>query len=377
MKPENMTILCVDDTPANIRLLTHYLEKQGYNVLTAEDGFEGFKAAIQYQPDLVLLDVMMPGTDGYEVCELLKAEETTKDIPIVFLTAKNDVEDRLHGFELGAKDYITKPFNLSEISTRIKTQLELKYLQSQNIRLSRSIYRIQKAAGAGYMGVSLSAHVKSLLDMLHSRLKRIQDKADADSAVQQAVSIALELETRIKLLTETWGSYADTASSKASVFDLTPLVIEVIELVEANIDDIDIEYEAASDRFMIKSVSTVIRDALTGLIMNIAPEMKYQGTFSIGTGMTHLPEKFAQKTGGDTAEQYLHIGVTCKCKWTEKDIPDLEFDNFYVSEKHAGFAAALTITQAYVSVCGGAVDVREADKGGLIVSLYVPAEIAE
>ena len=74
MNPQEITILTVDDTPANVRLLTHYLEKQGYNVLTAEDGFEGFKAAIQYHPDLILLDVMMPGTDGYEVCELLKTE---------------------------------------------------------------------------------------------------------------------------------------------------------------------------------------------------------------------------------------------------------------------------------------------------------------
>lgn len=139
MRPETKTILTVDDTPANIRLLTHYLEKQGYRVLTAEDGFEGFKAAIHHHPDLILLDIMMPGTDGYEVCELLKAEEETRDIPIVFLTAKADVEDKVKGFELGAADYITKPFNLVEIAARVQNQLELKYLQKQNNRFVRHL----------------------------------------------------------------------------------------------------------------------------------------------------------------------------------------------------------------------------------------------
>jgi len=138
MKSKHKTILTVDDTPANIRLLTHYLEKQGYEVITAEDGFEGFKAAIQYHPDLVLLDIMMPGTDGYEVCELLKAEEETKDIPVVFLTAKADVEDKVKGYELGAVDYITKPFNLVEIATRVQTQLDLKDLQEQCQRYHHS-----------------------------------------------------------------------------------------------------------------------------------------------------------------------------------------------------------------------------------------------
>jgi DNA-binding response OmpR family regulator len=139
MRPETKTILTVDDTPANIRLLTHYLEKQGYRVLTAEDGFEGFKAAIHHHPDLILLDIMMPGTDGYEVCELLKAEEETRDIPVVFLTAKADVEDKVKGFELGAADYITKPFNLVEIAARVQNQLELKYLQKQNNRFLRHL----------------------------------------------------------------------------------------------------------------------------------------------------------------------------------------------------------------------------------------------
>jgi CheY-like chemotaxis protein len=171
MRPEQMTILTVDDTPANIRLLTHYLEKQGYRVLTAEDGFEGFKAAIQHHPDLVLLDVMMPGTDGYEVCELLKAEEETKDIPIMFLTAKAEVEDRIRGFELGAVDYITKPFNLTEISTRLRTHLRLKYLEKERLQTRKILLQTQKLASLGKSGTVFVDRLSGLTEKIGKGLK--------------------------------------------------------------------------------------------------------------------------------------------------------------------------------------------------------------
>ena len=377
MKPENMTILTVDDTPANIRLLTHYLEKQGYKVLTAEDGFEGFKAAIQYKPDLVLLDVMMPGTDGYEVCELLKAEETTKDIPIVFLTAKNDVEDRLHGFELGAKDYITKPFNLSEISTRIKTQLELKYLQAQNKRLSQLLFQNQRAAGAGFIGQNISKHLKSLLDMLHSRLKRIQEKSDPGSPVQQAASIALELENRIKLFTETWDRFAEFRTESVEMFDTVQLIIDVIEIVESNNSELEISYDVPESPLYIKTQRSLIQNTLITLLVNIASIVRYQGSLGIMANMSQLPKRLEERAGEEIASEYLHVSVLCKCKWTKKDIPQPELDQFYVSEKYPDFALGLTTAEAFVSQCNGVLDVELSDNQGVEISAYFPAEFVE
>ncbi|HDQ44057.1 MAG TPA: hybrid sensor histidine kinase/response regulator [bacterium] len=175
MKPESMTILTVDDTPANIRLLTHYLEKQGYRVITAEDGFEGFKAAMQHHPDLILLDVMMPGTDGYEVCELLKAEEETKNIPVMFLTAKADVEDKIRGFEMGAVDYITKPFNLAEISTRVENQLTMKHIQRQNVRYRKLIQSLAHLSNRGKIGEVFANAAREAVQTLEDELESVAD----------------------------------------------------------------------------------------------------------------------------------------------------------------------------------------------------------
>jgi len=376
MKPENMTILTVDDTPANIRLLTHYLEKEGYNVLTAEDGFEGFKSAIKYHPDLVLLDVMMPGTDGYEVCELLKAEETTKDIPIVFLTAKTDVEDRLHGFELGAKDFITKPFNLSEISTRIKTQLELTYLKIQNEHLSEALFSSQRAAGSGYIGLKLSTQIKSFLDMLHSRLKRIQEKADPDSAVQQAASIAVELESRIKLLVETWYDFADEKPEIPRVFNLVPLLIDIVELIEFNVEGISVKYSVPEEPVMIESRYSLIQQAMIALLVNLSAEVKYQGGIEISSSMGRLPKRFENQLKEKPESEYLHISIQCECKWGTDDIPSVELENFYFSKNHPDAAFGLTVASAFVTRYQGIAAIEQGNSNGVMISLYIPANSA-
>lgn len=106
-----LTILVVDDTPENIDVLDGLLSDE-YKIKIAVNGEKALKIAeASPQPDLILLDIMMPGMDGYEVCEKLKANPTTKNIPVIFLTAKTEVEDETKGFQLGAVDYITKPIS--------------------------------------------------------------------------------------------------------------------------------------------------------------------------------------------------------------------------------------------------------------------------
>lgn len=117
------TLLIVDDTPQNIDVLRGIL-KGSYKVKVATDGEKAIKVAFsKNKPDLILLDIMMPGMDGYEVCRQLKANEETKDIPIIFVTAKNEVEDESKGFDLGAADYITKPVSPILVKKRVLSQL--------------------------------------------------------------------------------------------------------------------------------------------------------------------------------------------------------------------------------------------------------------
>jgi sigma-B regulation protein RsbU (phosphoserine phosphatase) len=148
-------VLIVDDTPENIQVLMETLKDQ-YTIVAAINGEKALKMAVaEPKPDLILLDVMMPGMDGYEVCRKLKADEQVSHIPIIFVTAKTEVEDETLGFELGAVDYITKPFSIPVVRARVKAHLELKIL--------RDLEAIQRAK------------LETLLDTLNRELAEAAD----------------------------------------------------------------------------------------------------------------------------------------------------------------------------------------------------------
>jgi two-component system cell cycle response regulator len=118
-------ILVIDDLPENVFMLQDRLEHEGFEVLTAYDGYTGIDKAKNDQPDLILLDIMMPDITGLEVCKILVNEPVTKDIPIILVTAKSGAEDTKEGLEAGAFDYIKKPFNRIELLARVKSALQL------------------------------------------------------------------------------------------------------------------------------------------------------------------------------------------------------------------------------------------------------------
>jgi putative two-component system response regulator len=139
---ERPTILLVDDTPANLSLLANLL-KDEYRIKLANNGSKALEVATAAPPDMVLLDIMMPQMDGYEVCRRLKSQEATRDIPVIFLTAKNETEDEELGFEVGAVDFIQKPISAPIVIARVKTHLEIKFwrdsLQHQNAWLQQQV----------------------------------------------------------------------------------------------------------------------------------------------------------------------------------------------------------------------------------------------
>ena len=136
-------ILIVDDDLDTLRLVGLMLQRQGYNIVAATNGEQGLAKAFEEKPDLILLDVMMPEMDGYEVCRRLQADVKTREIPVIFVTAKADEQDEEFGLGLGAVDYITKPINPAIVRARIKTQLALKasadFLRDKGSFLERQI----------------------------------------------------------------------------------------------------------------------------------------------------------------------------------------------------------------------------------------------
>lgn len=167
MKNEIRTakIMIVDDTPANLEVLEEILNAKGYAVMSFPQGARALLAAVKTSPDLILLDIMMPRMDGYEVCTRLKAHKETADIPVIFLSAMSDPEDKVKAFSVGGVDYITKPFHAREVLARVSTHLSLRQM-----RLELQQY---------------NAHLE---EIIQSQVKEIQDSQLATITVISSLS---------------------------------------------------------------------------------------------------------------------------------------------------------------------------------------------
>lgn len=140
-------ILVVDDTPANLRLLCQMLAGRGYRVRAATSGARALASIAAEQPDLILLDIRMNGMNGFEVCDRLKGDTRTRDIPVLFISALTELEDKMRAFAVGGVDYITKPFHVEEVLARVETHLSLRRLQGRLLEANKKFARELALAG--------------------------------------------------------------------------------------------------------------------------------------------------------------------------------------------------------------------------------------
>jgi diguanylate cyclase (GGDEF)-like protein len=189
------TVLIVDDTPANVGILVEYLEDRQVRVAVAQEGEEGLARAEFVQPDLILLDVMMPGMDGFETCRRLKASAATRDIPVIFMTALTETPDKLAGFAAGGVDYVTKPFQIDEVWARVTTHLALrsaqKRLAEQNTQLQQEIARRRRA----------EADLQAANDLLEARVaERTAELVSTNARLEQKIADYNQAERRIDFM---------------------------------------------------------------------------------------------------------------------------------------------------------------------------------
>ncbi len=144
MQDQAATILVVDDQPANLKVLFSLFKQQDFTVRIAESGELALKILTNFQPDIILLDVMMPGMNGFATCQMIKQNPATADIPVIFITALDSIEDKASGFAAGGVDYITKPFELVEVLARVNTHITLR---KQKLELEEALAEVERLSG--------------------------------------------------------------------------------------------------------------------------------------------------------------------------------------------------------------------------------------
>lgn len=284
---EEAKILLVDDSVQNLRLLGNMLREKNYQIALAQNGKEGLQLASRIMPDLILLDIMMPELDGYEVCKRLKDDKNTRHIPVIFLTAKTSNNDIVNGFQMGGVDYITKPFNKEELFMRIKTHLELKHAHDKISRQAESLKELNATKDKMFSVISHDLRaplggIKSMLDLMYDDQR--DDKQISPQSLNSLKNAADQTYNLLENLLYWSRSQRDRLANNPEMVNIYDLVVENMELLQTMSENkqlevknqVDPNAQAWADRNMVKTV-------LRNLIINAIKFTREKGRITLAS----------------------------------------------------------------------------------------------
>jgi signal transduction histidine kinase len=351
------TILIVDDTPANLALIVEYLEARHFRMLVAQGGEEGLQRATLVQPDLILLDAIMPGIDGFEVCRRLKARESTRDIPVVFMTSLADTQDKLTAFAVGAVDYVVKPLQVEEVMARVNAQLALRAMHRQLAAANRELeafsYSVSHDLRAPLRAISSFAQIlyKDCRADLGEEGRRCLDKIIATS-------------DRMATLIEDLLRYARTARSAAEAVPvpLAPLAQHLTTVFGERIASAGAHVEIVEPLDTPLGDPTLIGQILNNLLDNALTYRSVHGTPRVRIT--------SRRIGGHVVIEVVDNGIGIEPEYYEKIFQ--VFQRLHSSDEYPGTGLGLAIVAKAVQVMEGDVSVESAPGRGSTFTVRLP-----
>ena len=370
MKLENAKILLIDDNPKNLQVAMNILNSEGYHLIYAQDGKKGLELALKNSFDLILLDVIMPAMNGYEVCQKLKSNPKTKDIPIIFLTVKDEEKDIVKGFECGGVDYVTKPFYTAVLLKRVKTHITLSYTtkelkqlnetleqkvkkQVESMRLKDQIlFQQSKMASMGEMianiahqwrqplgaisATNLLIKTKLLVDEFElSKKEGVEECKDfIDTKLDDIADYILTLSTTINDFRNFFKPQKDI-----SKFNLEELIQKSVKLLSANFQDNNIKIiNKVKDTEMVG-----LENELAQVIINILNNAK-----DALMQNEDLKEKLIFITS-TKENDFIKISIKDNAKGIKEDIMDKIFEPYFTTKHQTqGTGIGLYMTKEIV-----------------------------
>jgi signal transduction histidine kinase len=349
MKPR---ILVVDDNETSLELLATKLEAEGYEVEKGKNGLEGLEKAEAFHPDLIMLDIMMPRMDGYEVCRRLKAKEETRYIPIVMLTARTELEDKMLGLELGAEDYMTKPYSLLEVSARVKSLLRMRELQ-------KKLRDSEKMAALGEMAGGIAHEVRNPLVTIGGLARRLHEH-QADEEHRLYAQKIIEGVERLERMCKRIDEYMGILVSNLEHGDINTVITNALEDMKDHIvkKDIDVVTRLTDKPVMLNMDPTNLKIAICNIVQNSIDAINGKGEIRVGT---------------ELKDGTLLVSISDNgCGMEEKDIRKI-FHPFHTS-KMKGAGLGLTISYRIIHDHGGDIKVASKKGEGTTITISLPIE---
>jgi len=362
MDRNNFKILIVDDIPTNIQVLGSVLRKAGYEVAFTDNGQDAINKAKSNHYDLILLDIMMPSMDGFEACRILKKNPESKDIPIIFLTAKTDSESLIKGFDLGAVDYLTKPFKAAELLARVKTHIALKYTTEELVKSNAmkdklfSIIAHDLRGPVGNFGAALAVLIENLDTFDKETLSEIL------SDLKNSASRSYEL---LQNLLKWARSQNNTIEFAPANQNLNQIIQENVELLQSSAaqKQITIKSEIHNEIFVfadINMLKTILRNLLSNAIKFSFP----QGEVIVNVTKS---DNFAEIAIED-------FGIGIKKENIEKLMTSHEYFSTYGTANEKGTGLGLNLCKDFVERNGGKINIESEEGKGTKIYFTLPLE---
>lgn len=364
---ENL-ILIVDDEPANLGILVDILKDTGINVSVALNGEKGIEQAETVRPDLILLDIMMPGIDGFETCRRLKQNDATRDIPVIFLTALSDTDQVVKGFEAGAVDYITKPFRQMEILVRINTQLALRK-QIKNIIAKKTMEMSMLMAGG------IAHEFNNKLFVVIGRCELLRDDYPHDKNITEHADEISGATGKMVNLVHRLLAYTSQMPGRPEPVLFNLFIKDTIAIIRHNMEQrISIETDLSPHIRKVNMDQKYMQLAMSEILTNAVEAISGTGTIIIRTKLADkkLSEPFFNaKTG---TEEYVWLEIEDNGAGMDNKTKEKMWDPFFTT-KFQGRGMGMSVISGIIRTHGGKIRVEsEPGKGTCIHILLLHSE---
>lgn len=362
------TILVVDDHPINITLIKKRLEREGMRVITANSGSECLTVTRQEDPDLILLDVMMPQMDGYETCRRLKQDTATRSIPVVFLTASDSKEGMLEGLEAGGIDYLFKPVDLDEMVARVRSQLKYQAIIKQNLDLTERLSDARRAAALGALSQGISHNLNNLLGVIYGFVGLARLNVNKPAELRKNLDKIEEGITRMTKIIRQVTSVSTRLQVTTSRLDPTRLAENAVTRLhnEFRIPG-DIEIVNDSGGIEVMGNIEILEDALGKLLLN-AWESYAQPP--AGQPFAEIHIRTAMRRG----RRFIEYHVLDRGRGLDPEIRDHIFEPFVSTKTTVGVGMGLTIARHAIRNLGGEIELVDREDGsGVDACIALPA----
>ncbi len=386
-------ILIVDDVPANLDVLSETLSHEGYDVAIATSGERALLQISRILPDLILLDIQMPEMDGFSVCQKLKSSPETAQIPVIFMTALTDLDSKMKGFDLGALDYITKPFQDREVLARIKTHLQLskltKHLESEVAAQIISLQQAKEAAEKANIAKSqflanMSHELRTPLNAILGITEGLQDEVFGEINDKQIKACQIVESSAFHLLSLI-NDILDVAKIESGQINLDYSIVSVDQLCQASLTFIKQQAQKKGIQILIKLPINLpnirvderrICQALINLLTNAVKFTPEDGTITLEVTFPLVKQELS------SSKTYLRFGIIDTGVGIAPEDIDRLFQPFVqvdsdLNRQYEGTGLGLTLVKRLVELHGGVVTISSQIGVGSCFTIDLPYEEIE